>query len=190
VDDGELYDINDPQNAHILQMIRSGRAPLDIMNVSRDQEVDVKVEQHDGPYEAPQKKSNPFSGAGQRLGSPTPGVVTSTAATSGASSSSVPVASGAGAGGSSAAAVTLDESQPTISIQVRLGDGTRLVSRFNPSHTIGDLYAFVDRSSAESAARPYALMTTFPSKDLSERAMTLGDTAELKKGGGVVQKWL
>jgi hypothetical protein len=40
------------------------------MNVQRDQEVDVKLERHDGNYVQPKKKYKPFSGGGQRLGSP------------------------------------------------------------------------------------------------------------------------
>lgn len=195
VDDGELYDTSDPENARILEMIRSGRAPLDIMDVSQDQEVDVKVEPHEGPYVAPKKKATPFSGSGQRLGSPIPGVLASSSASlSSAPSMSIPSSSAASArtatGDSSAAGVSLDDSQPSVSIQIRLGDGTRLISRFNPSHTINDIYDFVNASNASSAGRAYVLMTTFPSNELSERATTIGDTEELKKGGAIVQKWL
>ena len=89
----------------------------------------------------------------------------------------------------SAQPVNVDDSQPTVQLQIRLGDGTRLSSRFNTSHTIGDVYAFVDASSPASTQRPYALMTTFPSKELEDREMVLGDMSDLKRGGVVVQKW-
>ena len=74
-----------------------------------------------------------------------------------------------------------------MTLQIRLGDGTRMQSRFNTTHTIGDVYNFVDRSSTDT--RAYALMTTFPSKELTDKAQVLGDMAEFKRGGVVVQKW-
>ena len=48
--------------------------------------------------------------------------------------------------------VSVDDTQPVTSIQVRLGDGTRMVistlqkvARFNHTHTVGDLRRFVAR---------------------------------------------
>ena len=32
-------------------------------------------------------------------------------------------------------------------------------------------------------------MTTFPSKELDDKAMVLGDMSDFKRGGVVVQKW-
>lgn len=167
-------------------MIKEGRAPLEVMNVQRDQEVDVKLERHDGNYVPPKKKYKPFSGGGQRLGSPTPGT-----GSSARSQPEVPSTKAASGTSSSApqAAVDIDDSQPTISLQIRLGDGTRLSSRFNTTHTIGDVYSFVNASSPNSSQRPWVLMTTFPSKELSDRAVALGDLAEFKRGGVVIQKW-
>lgn len=165
-------------------MIRSGRAPLHIMNVEHTQEVDVKLEQHAEKYKPPKKQYKPFSGGGQRLGSPTPGVETSSRP------SNSPAANTASAlTGPNQATVDVDESQPTISLQIRLGDGTRLISRFNTTHTIGDVYDFVNTTSPASQARPWVLMTTFPSKELQNKSQALGDLSEFKRGGVVVQKW-
>jgi UBX domain-containing protein 1 len=83
----------------------------------------------------------------------------------------------------------VDESQPIVTLQIRLGDGTRLTSRFNTSHTIGDVYQFVSAASPSSQDRPWVLMTTFPNKDLTEKSAVLGDLPEFKRGGVVVQKW-
>ena len=188
VDDGPLYRSDDPQNAQILRLIRTGRAPLAIMNVRQDQEVDVKLEEHEGRYVQPKKKYRPFGGQGQRLGSPVPG-----AGDAPAPPAAAPVPAGGGGtetgGGATTAKVEVDEAQPTISLQVRLGDGTRLVSRFNTSHTVGDVYGFVTAASPSNSERSWVLMTTFPSKPLEDRAAVLGDMPELKKGGTVVQKW-
>lgn len=186
VDDGPLYRSDDPANATILAQIKTGRAPLAILNVQAGQEVDVKLEQHSEKYVQPKKKYMPFSGGGQRLGSPTPGV-SSTAAEP--APAPAPAAAPAAAATTQAATVDVNESQPTLSLQIRLGDGTRLPARFNTTHTIGDVYSFVTASNAQSQTRSWVLMTTFPSKELSDKSQVLGDLSEFKRGGVVVQKW-
>ncbi|KAH6638970.1 hypothetical protein C7974DRAFT_124097 [Boeremia exigua] len=187
VDDGALFRYDDPANARTLEMINTGHAPLHILNVEHGQEVDVEVHAHkDEDYKQPKKKYVAFGGSGQRLGSPTPGA---------SSSAAPPAAPAAPAGntgasastGSAPAIVDVDTSAPTVTLQIRLGDGTRMQSRFNTTHTIGDVYDFVDR--ANTNGRAYSLMTTFPSKELSDKAQVLGDLAEFKRGGVVVQKW-
>ena len=157
---------------------------MHILNVRADQEVDVKLEQHTEKYTQPKKKYVPFSGGGQRLGSPTPG------AGSSAQTPPAPAPQAAPAQATPAKpANSVDESQPSISLQIRLGDGTRLSSRFNTTQTIGDVYSFVTASNAESRSRAYALMTTFPSKELQDKSQVLGEMSEFKRGGVVVQKW-
>ena len=165
-------------------MINTGHAPLHILNVEHGQEVDVEVHAHkEENYKPSKKKYVPFSSTGNRLGSPTPGgdptptIASTTSTTASTSTSSAP------------ATVEVDASAPTITLQIRLGDGTRLQSRFNTTHTIGDVYDFVTRASAASQAREFALMTTFPSKELTDKDQILGDLAEFKRGGVVVQKW-
>lgn len=183
VDDGDLYHKDDPQNADILNLIRQGRAPLHIMNVESGQEVDVEIKQHDENYVKPKKKYKPFEGQGNRLGSPTPGV----------SSNTMPGAftndpTPAAATTSAPPATQVDESKPTVTIRISLGNGTRLTSRFNTDQTIGDVYAFVER--AESSSRSFVLQTTFPTLELKDKAKVLGDMTEFKRGGAVVQKYL
>ncbi len=201
VEDGPLYRFDDPQSAPILALIKSGRAPLHIMGVQADQPVDVTVAQHEEDYVQPKKKYKPFSGGGQRLGSPTPaatgasgggGSSSSTSGTRAAaavqSSSNIPSSSSTEP--ARPAIVDVNESEPTISLQIRLGDGTRLSSRFNTTHTIGDIYDFVRASSPASAHRSWVLMTTFPSTELSDKGAKLGDLAEFRRGGVMVQKWV
>ncbi|KAJ5759803.1 UBX domain-containing protein 1 [Penicillium odoratum] len=180
VDDGELYRSDDPRNAEILDGIRQGRAPLGIMNVQAGQEVDVELKQHEEKYVKPKPKYKPFSGSGQRLGSPTPGIPVSTpppAEPKAPTSSDYPPRH------------DVDESQPSVTLQIRLGDGTRMTSRFNTSATIGDVYAFVAASTPDGRNRAWVLMTTFPNKELNDWEVTLGALPEFKRGGVVVQKW-
>lgn len=185
VDDGPLYRTDDPANAEILAMIRQGRAPIHIMNVEQGQDVDVKLEQHEEKYVQPKQKYKPFSGSGQRLGSPTPGPSTTTTTPSASTTNNTASSSI----GSAPSAVNINESQPAITLQIRLGDGTRLSSRFNTTHTIGDVYNFVTAASTSSQERAWVLMTTFPNKDWQDKSQVLGDQTEFKRGGAMVQKW-
>jgi UBX domain-containing protein 1 len=155
---------------------------LHLLDVQPGQEVDLSLDvQKEQPYVKPKAKYKPFSGQGQRLGSPTPGPSTSTA-TASSSAAPQPTAASASSGAAAPPAqMTVDDAQPTITLQIRLGDGTRLQSRFNTTHTIG--------ANPASAGREYALMTTFPSKELDDRGAVLGGLTEFKRGGVVVQKW-
>ncbi|CAG9979548.1 unnamed protein product [Clonostachys byssicola] len=185
IDDGELRRFDDPANMADLQMIRQGRAPLHLMNVSHNAPVDVKLQQHETPYQAPPKKYKPFGGSGRRLGSPVPGDGNE------ASSSIAEVASSQApaAPASTAPASDVDSSQPTVSIRIQLPDGTRLPARFNTTQTIGDLYQFIQGASADTRTRPWVLATTFPNKEHTDKSLVLGDMAEFKKGGTAVVKW-
>ena len=184
IDDGELYRFDDPANAQILQQIRGGRAPLHIMNVGHGQEVDVNVLPHEENYVKPKAQYKPFGGSGTRLGSPTPasssnsampGSFTQEASVTSSSTPAVPTSQ-------------IDESRPTITIRISLGSGTRLTSKFNTDQTIGDVYDFVRR--AETGGRSFVLQTTFPTKEFTDEAAVLGDLAEFKRGGAVVQKYV
>ncbi|KAG5998412.1 hypothetical protein E4U54_002190 [Claviceps lovelessii] len=189
IDDGELRRFDDPANQADLQMIRSGRAPLHLMNVQRDQPVDVKLHQHDTPYKPPPKKYKPFSGAGQRLGSPVPGAGASS--TAGATAGA-----GAAASSSSSSATTatqervIDSSQPVVTIRIQLPDGSRLPARFNTTNTVGDIYGFIRSASSEISSRSWVLATTFPNKEHRDMDSVLADVPEFSKGGTAVVKWV
>ncbi|RMZ80358.1 hypothetical protein DV738_g2852, partial [Chaetothyriales sp. CBS 135597] len=189
VDDGDLYRNDDPRNAQLLQLIQQGRAPLSIMNVAPGQEVDVELKQHDENYVRPKKKYKPFDGQGNRLGSPTPGLQSSPHRVPGAFEAAP--ASRSPSTGSTApqpASVEVDESQPTLTLRVSLGSGTRVTSRFNASHTVGDVYEFVRQQ--EPGGREFVLQTIFPTIELKDKSQVLGDMAEFKRGGAVVQKYI
>lgn len=110
------------------------RAPLSLLDVRPGQAVDVRVakrldEDYTPPPKAPPK---PFEGAGHRLGSPSPEVRSS-------SSSPAPQAQAP-----RASQLNVDTTQPVTSLQIRLSDGTRLVSKFNHTHTIADVRGFIN----------------------------------------------
>jgi len=172
---------DEPANQEILRAIQSGRAPTALMGVQQGQQADVHVfKRLDEDYVPPKKKFQPFSGSGNRLGSPTPE----------ASAAPIPVAAPTMSQAPAAPAapqVNVDSSQPTTSLQIRLGDGTRLLSRFNHSHTVGDIYNFVNSASTTSRSREYVLQTTFPNKELTDKAQSVKDAGLVN--AVVVQKW-
>lgn len=188
VDDGPLFRHDDPQNTAILSQIKSGRAPLSILNVEPGQEVDVKLEQHaNDNYVKPKQTYKPFSGSGQRLGSPTPG--SSAPAPPPSAPASIQAASSATPVNTQPSGPAVNEAEPVITLQIRLGDGTRLPARFNTTHTIADVYDFINSASAASRVGTWVLMTTFPSTELNDKTKQLGELSETKRGGTVVQKW-
>lgn len=182
VEDGPLMRYDDPANQEVLRAIQNGRAPLSLMNVAPGQPADVNVFRRlEEDYVPPKKKHAPFSGQGNRLGSPTPGGESSTSVP--APATTTPAARPA----APAPSVNVDASLPTTTLQIRLGDGTRLVSRFNHTHTVGDLYGFVNSSSLESRSRNYILQTTFPNKELNNHEQTIKEAGLVN--AVVVQKW-
>ncbi|KAF4978647.1 hypothetical protein FZEAL_5009 [Fusarium zealandicum] len=184
IDDGELRRFDDPANQADLQMIRSGRAPLHLMNVRHDQPVDVKLQQHDTPYQPQPQQYRPFGGSGHRLGAVVPGAADEASGSTTAAPAAVPAAAS-----SSTTGPSIDDSQPTVMIRIQLPDGTRLPARFNTTQTVDDVYDFVQLSSPDTATRSWVLATTFPNKEHTDRSLVLGEMAEFKKGGTAVVKW-
>lgn len=118
-------------SSHFL-FLRS-RAPLSILNVKFGQPVELRVAQRQSePYQPPPKQpAKPFSGAGNRLGSPAPDGIThassaSTAMPGGFSNVPAPATAVPPLGD---VKMQVDESKPTTNVQVRLADGTKWVAR-------------------------------------------------------------
>lgn len=193
IDDGPLHRYDDPQNAADLQMIRQGRAPLHLMNVPFAQAVDIKLHEHEEKWHQLPRVYRPFSGEGRRLGAPVPGAPSVASASAAAAPSSSASSAGASQSAASAAPTpTVDESLPTVNLPVQLPDGTRLPARFNTTQTISDVYDFVARALPASATqgRSWVLATAFPNKDHTDKSLVLGETAEFKRGGAVIVKWV
>jgi UBX domain-containing protein 1 len=154
------------------------------MNVNTDQQVDVQLMKHDENYKPQPKVYKPFSGGGQRLGSPTPGPSGSSTATT-----SAPAPAPAATAPTAVPEPTIDPSAPTVSLRIQLADGTRLPARFNTTQTIGDVYEFITRSSSNPGGREWVLVTNFPNKEHTDKSLVLGDMQEFRRGGNAFQKW-
>lgn len=163
IDDGPLRDFNDPANKNFLDSISKGEVPAELRSHVRNSEVHVNMEDHrEEEYVKPKSRLAAFSGKGQMLGSPTPNIVQQP------SSEAVPPTSAP-----QNPTFQVDESQPLTTIQIRLADGTRLVSKFNHTSTVGDIRNVV--RSARPNTGNFNLMTTFPNKVLSEDLVTISD---------------
>ncbi|KAJ1341805.1 hypothetical protein BSLG_003509 [Batrachochytrium salamandrivorans] len=179
IDDGPLLEYDDPSNQEFLKAINSGRAPTSLLNVAYGQPVEVKVAHRmQQDYQAPPKQPlASFSGAGNRLGAyPT------------SFTSALPVITPVLTPVSFVGPiVTVDPSQPSTSIQIRLGDGTRMVSKFNHTHTIQDVCSFVRASRPDGNSRAFVLQTTIPVRELTDLSMSIKDAGLLN--AVVVQKF-
>ncbi|KAL0025359.1 hypothetical protein WJX79_011059 [Trebouxia sp. C0005] len=174
VNDGEPRDIADPANRPFMESITKGECPAELDPGSRSQQVSVNLVRSEKPYEAPPKpKYTAFSGSGQTLAGPSRGASSSTSTTTPASSSSTPWAG-------------VNESEPATSIQLRLADGSRMVARFNLTHTVADIRQFIKASQPDMQQGYDLQMAGFPPKQLTD------DSASIKaaglEGAVVIQK--
>ncbi|XP_014663837.1 PREDICTED: NSFL1 cofactor p47-like [Priapulus caudatus] len=168
VNDGNLRDYNDPENKDFLDSIHRGEIPLELIRLAPGGEVNLNMEDHrHEDYVQPKRSVRAFQGAGHMLGSPVPNVVTATHQQPSSAEKKQADQPKAAVG------VKLDTSQPVTSLQIRLADGSRLVQKFNHTHTVGDIRLFINSARPEMAMSAYVLQTTFPNKELAEPSVTL-----------------
>ncbi|CAH0714901.1 unnamed protein product, partial [Brenthis ino] len=166
VDGGPLRQYTDPSNADFLSCIRRGEIPSELSGSSGEVRLSLEDRRHEECPRAPSHQA--FSGKGHMLGSPTPATV------------GAPAAAAAGADRDANAraaqrAVRLDDAAPATTVQFRLADGSRLTGRFNHTHTVADLMQYVSRAEPAYQLQSFALLTTFPSTELTDHTQTLKD---------------
>jgi len=169
LDDGPLRDFSSQENQEFLNSIRSGEIPRELLKNAHGAEVNLSMEDH-RQEDFVQKKAavQSFSGEGFRLGSPTD-AVSAPALQPGQQDQSAARLTEA------AEAVHVDSSAPVTNIQIRLTDGSRLVSKFNTSHTVADVRRFITIARPEYSSHAFTLMTSFPNKELTNESQSLAD---------------
>ncbi|XP_019456914.1 PREDICTED: plant UBX domain-containing protein 4 [Lupinus angustifolius] len=167
VDDGPLQGLDDPQNAPFLESLRKSECPKELEPADQRTSVHVNLTRRDENFPEPAKPRHlPFRGIGRTLGSSSS---SSEAAGETIQATDVPLNTAP----VPAIGLVVDDSQPVTSLQLRLSDGTRMVSRFNRHHTIRDVRAFIDASRPDGA-RSYQLQTMgFPPKQLTDWDQTI-----------------
>ncbi|GMI76244.1 serine/threonine protein phosphatase 2A 55 kDa regulatory subunit B prime gamma [Hibiscus trionum] len=163
IDDGPLRQLGDPANASFIESVMQSQCPKELQPADPRTKVELHLLRRDENYSEPKKRQGAFHGVGRTLGSssssPTP---EPTAAASSITTAPTP-----------SVGLVVDSSLPTTSIQLRLSDGTRMISRFNYHHTIRDVRGFID-ASRPGGARNYQLQTMgFPPKQLTDLDQTV-----------------
>ena len=174
---GELRRYDDPANAPFMQAVANGQCPPELAPRDRNQPININLVRKETEYEPPpEPKYRAFQGSGRTLGGSSSSGPSSDAAAGGVDagpSSDAAAAAGADAG---ASAWSVDEGAPTTSIQLRLRDGSRVVGRFNLTHTVADVRAFIASASPANASGTYSLqLSGFPPKRLEDEAQAGGD---------------
>jgi UBX domain-containing protein 1 len=176
VDDGELRSLSDPANADFLESLKKGQYPRELVPSDPNHPpVRVNLMRKDEEYTAPeQPKYKAFQGQARTLASDV--------GASSSSDQSRPSMSGAKQNDSGEWHV--DESQHVVKVQLRLTDGSRLIGRFNATHTVADIYRFI--RTVRPDRNPQALqLYGMPPKPLDDLAQTVIDAGA---AGGVVME--
>ncbi|KAK8601050.1 hypothetical protein V6N13_059202 [Hibiscus sabdariffa] len=164
VDDGPLRSLDDPENAQFLESIRKSECPKELEPADRRSSVHVNLIKRDEKFPEPEKKRQvAFQGVGRTLGS------SSSSASSEPTLSSSPLNSAP----NPYYGLVVDESLPSTSIQLRLGDGTRMITRFNLQHTVDDIRSFINASRPGSTTNYQLQMMGFPPKLLTDPTQTI-----------------
>ncbi|CAI0550930.1 unnamed protein product [Linum tenue] len=166
VNDGPLRRLNDPANADFLESVQRSECPRELDPADRRTKVHLDLVRRDENFAEPAKKKPAFQGTGRTLG---------TTGDGGASASESPAAPPLKSAPAPSIGLTVDSSLPTTSIQLRLADGTRMVSRFNLHHTVRDVRSFI-MASRPGEAQGFQLQTMgFPPRQLTDPDQTIED---------------
>ena len=172
-----MRDFNDAENEAFLNSIKNGMAPLQYLNLKPGQKVELKIaHRSDQDFEPPPKSPmKAFSGSGQRLGSIVPGapLATSLGTSSPEKSQNIKF--------------QVNQDEPITSVQIRLGDGTRLVLKCNHSHTVRDVRNFIIASSPGESSRLWILQTVHPVVVLENLDQTIKEAGLLNSV--IIQKY-
>ncbi|OEL22190.1 Plant UBX domain-containing protein 4 [Dichanthelium oligosanthes] len=156
VNDGPLRSFDDPANASFLESIKNSDCPTELEPADGKSKVNVNLVRKEEEFTEPVKCAAPFQGERRTLVAPCDNNTSSAAASSTATAPRT---------------ITVDDSLPSTSLQIRFADGSRLVARFNMSHTISDVRAFIDATRPE--ASEYTLQAGFPPKPLEDATKTI-----------------
>ncbi|KAJ9592503.1 hypothetical protein L9F63_015820, partial [Diploptera punctata] len=172
INDGQIREYNDPENREFLDSVRKGEVPVELVREARGSEVHVNMEDHrHEDFITLKPKVKAFSGRGHVLGSPSPATIGIT--------KPLDEKDRAANEEQARSSVTVDSAQPLTTVQIRLADGSRLIGQFNHSHTIADLRRYITTARPQYEHQNFSLLTTFPSKELSNNEQTLDEAGIL-----------
>lgn len=165
VDDGPLRRLDDPENSSFLESIRKSECPKELKPATKGAAAHVNLVRKLEECPVPQKCKKPFQGVGRTLGS-TSGTVTEENTVPETILTTAPSPS-------PSMGLVVDQTLPSTSIQLRLVDGTRMVSCFNFHHTIHDIRSFIDASRPDGQRAYQLQIMGFPPKQLTDLNQTI-----------------
>nr|XP_007147682.1 hypothetical protein PHAVU_006G145600g [Phaseolus vulgaris]ESW19676.1 hypothetical protein PHAVU_006G145600g [Phaseolus vulgaris] len=143
--------------------IKKSECPKELEPADRRSSVNVNLIRRNENYPEPERQHVPFQGVGRTLGSSSTSVAPDpTTALTPPTTAPTP-----------SAGLVVDQSLPSTSIQVRLADGTRLISHFNHHHVISDIRAFIDASRPGGRQNYQLQMMGFPPKVLTDETQNI-----------------
>lgn len=152
INDGPLMAADDPATQTFLQNLTAGQVPEELREFANSTtgELSVELKRVEEPFTAPAPvKEKLFSGSGQTL---------STSSTAAPTTVANPPA------------VTVDETRPITTVQIRWPSGGRLAQRLNDDYTVSQLFDFVQEA---CSAQAVAITAGFPPVQLQRSAQTL-----------------
>ncbi|XP_015598111.1 NSFL1 cofactor p47 [Cephus cinctus] len=168
INDQEIRPYNDPANREFLAAIKRGEIPMEIRQEVQGAEVRLDMEDHrHEEYVPPKVKVKAFTGKGHMLGSPSP-------TTAGMTMTTDPADQAANEA-QARSQLNLDSTKPITTLQIRLADGSNVRVQLNLTHTIGDIRRFITTMRPQYAMRDFSLLTSYPSKELTEEDKTIAE---------------
>ncbi|KAL1110428.1 hypothetical protein AAG570_007959 [Ranatra chinensis] len=181
VDDGPMRDYTSQENIAFLNEIRRGNIPNELLNEAEGGTVHLNMEDHRHESYVPIKsKVRAFAGKGHVLGSPTPAISSGNVRETAGATESRPA--------NPSNNLNINPALPITTIQIRLADGSRLQATLNYTHTIADVRRYIIDNRPEFADRAFTLLTSFPSRELTQDTLTIEEAGLL--GASILQRLL
>ncbi|CAI9723363.1 NSFL1 cofactor p47-like [Octopus vulgaris] len=160
----EHREYTDERNREFLESITRREIPQELSREAKGGKINLNInDYHTKDYVPPKETVAAFSGKGHMLGSPLPGMVSTTNTSPATSASSAPVSN-----------IEVNKSLPTTNLQIRLSDGSRMTLKLNHTHQISDIRTHILLQHPEYEGRSFFL-ATYPSKELQNESLTLAE---------------
>ncbi|GLV40386.1 p47 [Carabus blaptoides fortunei] len=171
INNGELRAYSDPANRELLDYVRRGEIPPELIREAKGSEVHLNMEDHrHEEFSMMKAKLQPFSGKGHTLGSPAPAAIGAPSEQEDDKEANERNAK---------EILKVDYEQPTTNVQIRLADGSRLLGVFNHGHTVADIRNYIRTARPQYENHEFMLLTTFPNRELTDGCQTLANAGLL-----------
>ncbi|VVA98835.1 unnamed protein product [Arabis nemorensis] len=160
VDNHPFETFDNPENVNHIENLQNWESPREFKGRIR-----LIWRQEEDFHESP-KPFTPFQGVGRTLDG-SDSVPAEPPASSNSLTTALPPS----------VSLVVDPAAPTTSIQLKLADGTTIVSKFNTHHTVRDIRGFIDESRPDGSKDYQLLIMGVPPKPLTYLDQTIVDAA-------------